>query len=258
MAHDSWDCMRAGEETAWSLRAEIRTRVGSAALVLDGPGGERVLRAGLEGLAATTKLYPKTLAVRTLAALSSLPFPFTPRCSPSSFHQFHSDVMKLRRVSPQWPMCLQQFPHRSSSTVAQALRNYATDLGTGLVPTQVRAAVAAMGVVASEGTLVRTGGRLHPSPSFSVAPSEAEPEERDDEDGEGDDGADASAGDGAIAVAQLHRQVRLPGTPRLHPTMPGKQHSGAQRLFDISDRSRIVSGELSVPVCQVAEMTALN
>ena len=55
--------MRAGEETPWSLRAEIRTRVGSAALVLDGPGGERVLRAGLEGLAATTKLYPKTLAV---------------------------------------------------------------------------------------------------------------------------------------------------------------------------------------------------
>ena len=42
--------------------------MGSAALVLDGPGGERVLRAGLEGLAATTKLYPKTLAVRVLPA----------------------------------------------------------------------------------------------------------------------------------------------------------------------------------------------
>ena len=27
----------AGEETAWSLRAEIRTRMGSAALVLDVP-----------------------------------------------------------------------------------------------------------------------------------------------------------------------------------------------------------------------------
>jgi hypothetical protein len=43
---------------------EVRARVGSAALVLDGPGGERVLRAGLEGLSATTRVYPKTLAVR--------------------------------------------------------------------------------------------------------------------------------------------------------------------------------------------------
>lgn len=87
-----------------------------------------------------------------------------------------------------------------------------------LLPTQVRAAVAAMGVVAPEGTLVRTGGRLHPSPSFAVAPSEAEPEERGDENGGGgDDSADASAGDGAIAVAQLHRQVWL---PRLHSLLP--------------------------------------
>lgn len=38
--------------------------MGSAALVLDGPGGERVLRAGLEALEATTRIYPKTLSVR--------------------------------------------------------------------------------------------------------------------------------------------------------------------------------------------------
>ncbi len=55
---------RADTETEWSLRMEIRARVGSAALVLDGPGGERVLRAGLEGLSATMRVYPKTLAVR--------------------------------------------------------------------------------------------------------------------------------------------------------------------------------------------------
>jgi len=35
---------------------------------------------------------------------------------------------------------------------------------------QVRAAVAAMGVVAPEGTLVRTGGRLHATPSFAMLP----------------------------------------------------------------------------------------
>ncbi|KAK9834254.1 hypothetical protein WJX81_000411 [Elliptochloris bilobata] len=135
LATEQEDALRLGEETAWSLRAEIRTRVGSAALVLDGPGGERVLRAGLEGLAATTKLYPKTLAVR--------------------------------------------------------------------------AAVAAMGVVAPEGTLVRTGGRLHPTPSFAVAPSEAGAAE-DVEDTKGEGGsADASADNGAIAVAQLHRQALL-------------------------------------------------
>ena len=75
-----------------------------------------------------------------------------------------------------------------------------------------------MGVVAPEGTLVRTGGRLHPSPSFAVAPSEAEPEERGDENGGGGDSADASAGDGAIAVAQLHRQVWLPRINSLLPT----------------------------------------
>ncbi len=34
----------------------------------------------------------------------------------------------------------------------------------------MRAAVAAMGVVAPEGTLVRTGGRLHATPSFAMLP----------------------------------------------------------------------------------------
>ena len=205
-------CMRAGEETAWSLRAEIRARVGSAALVLDGPGGERVLRAGLEGLAATTKLYPKTLAVRIPA------FPCSHRTATLAYHliQFADGfcwAVRVANTMPMWLLVLHRVLLTCQSPIARFMHARLLDMHP-----QVRAAVAAMGVVAPEGTLVRTGGRLHPSPSFAVAPSEAEPEERGDEDGAGADGADASAGDGAIAVAQLHSQVRLPGTPRPPPT----------------------------------------
>ncbi|KAK9908805.1 hypothetical protein WJX75_003140 [Coccomyxa subellipsoidea] len=97
------DALVSETETPWSLRMQVRLRVTSASLVLDGADNSQVMRAGMEGLSSTTKLYPQTM---------------------------HLDIE-----------------------------------------------VAAMGVIAPEGNLVRTGALLHPSKSTLGLPGSGEEEQ---------------------------------------------------------------------------------